>query len=195
VAGPPTCSAAGSARRARDGQDRRQTRDPVGAALALGALAFKEKLSGPSGWRAHVSHRLEALELVLRLARSPRRCGLAFVGISVYWLGDIACLWSALHAFDVRTPPVAQLVVGYATGYAITRRALPLGGAGIVEALLPFALGWVEIPLAPALLAVVAYRAINLWLPMVPALASLPALRRIEQRPSGRAGYRPARSR
>ena len=159
---------------------------PVGAVLALGALAFKEKLSGRSGWRAHVGHQLEALELVLRLARSPRRYGLAFVGIVFYWLGDVACLWSALHAFDVQTPPVAQLVVGYATGYAITRRALPLGGAGVVEALLPFSLGWVKIPLAPALLAVLACRVINLWLPMLPALASLPELRRLERRPSAR---------
>src|SRR5438477_109921 len=70
-------------------------------------------------------------------------------------------------------------VLGPATGYALTRRALPLGGAGVVEALLPFALGWVRIALPPALLAVFAYRLINLWLPMIPALAGLPTLRRL----------------
>lgn len=59
---------------------------------------------------------------------------------------------------------------------------MPLGGAGIVEALLPFALGWVAIERTPALLAVAAYRLINLWLPMIPALAGIPALRRIERR-------------
>jgi uncharacterized membrane protein YbhN (UPF0104 family) len=169
---------------------------PAGAAVALTALAFKSKLTGSSGWRAKVRHSLEALELVLRLARSPQRYGLAFVGISLYWLGDVACLWSALHAFSVTTPPVAQLIVGYATGYAITRRALPLGGAGVVEALLPFALGWVKIALAPALLAVVAYRLINLWLPMLPALAGLPALGRLERSPRSRvtpSGRAPAR--
>jgi uncharacterized membrane protein YbhN (UPF0104 family) len=157
---------------------------PAGAALALTALAFKDKLSGRRGWRARVGDALEALALVLRLARSPRRYGLAFVGIIFYWLGDIGCLWAALNAFNAHTPPVAQLIIGYATGYAITRRALPLGGSGIVEALLPFALAWVKLPLAPALLAVFAYRLINLWLPMIPALVGLPALRRLE-RPSG----------
>jgi glycosyltransferase 2 family protein len=157
---------------------------PCGAALALTALRFRNKLSGRSGWRERVGHALDALELVLRLAGSPRRYGLAFVGIFLYWLGDISCLWAALHAFEVRTPPVAQLVIGYATGYAITRRALPLGGAGVVEALLPFALGWVGIALAPALVAVFAYRIANLWLPMIPALAGLPALGRIERRPA-----------
>jgi uncharacterized membrane protein YbhN (UPF0104 family) len=158
---------------------------PVGAALALSALAFKDKLAGHSGWRVSIGHAVQALELVLRLARSPGRYGLAFVGIFFYWLGDIACLWCALHTFAAHIP-VAQLIVGYATGYAITRRALPLGGAGVVEALLPFALSWVKVPLAPALLAVVVYRLINLWLPMLPALAGLPALRRLERQPRAR---------
>jgi glycosyltransferase 2 family protein len=162
---------------------------PCGAALALTALRFREQVSGRSGWRARIGHSLRALELVLRLAGSPRRYGLAFVGIFLYWLGDISCLWAALRAFEVRTPPVAQLIIGYATGYAITRRALPLGGAGIVEALLPFALGWVGITLAPALVAVFAYRIANLWLPMIPALAGLPALGRIERRAAPRAGH------
>jgi uncharacterized membrane protein YbhN (UPF0104 family) len=159
---------------------------PAGAVVALSALAFKGRLSGRTGWRARIGHALEALELVLRLARSPRKYALAFVGMSFYWLGDIACLWSALHAFAVHTPPVAQLIIGYATGYAITRRALPLGGAGVVEALLPFALGWVTIELAPAFAAVLAYRLINLWLPMVPALAGIPSLRRLERRQTTR---------
>jgi uncharacterized membrane protein YbhN (UPF0104 family) len=154
---------------------------PVGAVLALSALRFSGRLEGGSGLRARLGHALRALELVLRLGRSPRRYGLAFLGMFLYWLGDISCLWATLHAFEAQTPPVAQLVVGYATGYAVTRRALPLGGAGLVEALLPFALGWVGIALAPALLAVVAYRLINLWLPMVPALAGLPSLRRLER--------------
>jgi uncharacterized membrane protein YbhN (UPF0104 family) len=163
---------------------------PLGAAFALTALHFKGKLSGRTGWRARIGTALRALELVLRLARSPWRHGLAFVGISLYWLGDIACLWAALHAFEAHTPPVAQLIVGYATGYAITRRALPLGGAGIVEALLPFALGWVGIALAPALVAVFAYRLTNLWLPMIPALLGIPTLRRLERPPAPQARHR-----
>ncbi|MFL5959395.1 MAG: lysylphosphatidylglycerol synthase domain-containing protein [Gaiellaceae bacterium] len=159
---------------------------PVGAVLALTAVRFRRQLEGRSRVRRHIGHALRALELVLRIARAPLRHGLAFVGMSLYWIGDIACLWATLHAFEATTPPVSQLVVGYATGYAITRRALPLGGAGVVEALLPVALGWVKIPLAPSLLAVVAYRTINLWLPMLAALAGLPSLRRLERSGRGR---------
>src|SRR5207244_8179682 len=113
--------------------------------------------------------------------KRPARGAVAFLGIGCYWLGDIFCLWATLHGFSAHTPPIASLVVGYATGYALTRRALPLGGAGIVEALLPFALGWVAIARTPALLAVAFYRIVNLWLPLVPALAGIPSLRRLEQ--------------
>jgi uncharacterized membrane protein YbhN (UPF0104 family) len=154
---------------------------PAGAAIAFSALAVKDRLDGRSGLRAQIGHALRALELVLKLGRSPQQYGLAFAGIVVYWLGDISCLWATLHAFDGHTPPVAQLIIGYSTGYSVTRRALPLGGAGVVEALLPFSLHWVGTPLATALLGVLAYRLINLWLPMIPALAGLPTLRRLER--------------
>ena len=111
------------------------------------------------------------------LAGQPRN--LTWAAMAAYWLGDMACLWACLRAFGVQLS-VPALIVAYATGYAMTRRTLPLGGAGIVEALLPFALLWGGSPLAAAVLAVFAYRVFNLWLPLLPALASLPTLRRLE---------------
>jgi uncharacterized membrane protein YbhN (UPF0104 family) len=159
---------------------------PVGAAIALTALRHRRALEGRSGWRAGLAHALAAVDLVLRMLRAPRSYGLAFLGIGLYWAGDVFCLWATLHAFFAHPPPLAELLLGYATGYAITRRALPLGGAGVVEALLPFALGWVGIALPQALLAVAAYRIINLWLPMIPALAAIPALAQLEAQPASR---------
>jgi uncharacterized membrane protein YbhN (UPF0104 family) len=154
---------------------------PIGAALALTGLRHRDRVAA---WRyvgSPLAHGLHALGLVLGILLSPRRHGLAFAGTLAYWGGDIFCLWATLHAFSAKPPPVAQLVVGYATGYALTRRALPLGGAGVVEVLLPFSLEWLGIALAPALAAVFAYRLINLWLPIVPALAGLPTLRSLER--------------
>jgi uncharacterized membrane protein YbhN (UPF0104 family) len=155
---------------------------PVGTVLTLIALRYEEAVGRWPVIGKPLGQGLHAIRLVLGLLRAPRRHGLAFAGTFAYWAGDMFCLWSTLHAFSAHTPPVAQLIVGYSTGYAITRRALPLGGAGVVEALLPFALGWLDIRLAPALLAVFAYRLINLWLPIIPALAGLPTLRRLERR-------------
>jgi hypothetical protein len=169
---------------------------PVGAVLALTALRFQKRVARWPYVGGPLDHGLNALSLVLAILRAPQRHGLAIAGTVAYWGGDIFCLWSTLHAFSAHTPPVAQLVVGYATGYALTRRSLPLGGAGVVEALLPVSLGWLKIALAPALLAVFAYRVINLWLPIVPALAGLPTLRRLENAKRGsRTRARPRQAR
>ena len=72
-----------------------------------------------------------------------------------------------------REGAVAVITVGYATGYALARRALPLAGAGVVEGLMPFALTWVGFSFGASVLAVIAYRVFNLWLPMIPAVISL----------------------
>ncbi len=167
---------------------------PVGAVLALSALAAKRRVRRWPVIGRRICRNLESLELVLGLVRAPRRHGLALIGTVLYWSGDIFCLWSTLQAFSAHTPPVAQLIVGYSTGYALTRRALPLGGAGIVEALLPFALGWLKIALAPAVLAVFAYRLINLWLPLLPAVAGLPTVGRLEAASRRRARRRRPRT-
>jgi uncharacterized membrane protein YbhN (UPF0104 family) len=97
--------------------------------------------------------------------------------VLAYWGGDIFCLWATLHAFSAHTPPVAQLVVGYATGYAATRRSLPLGGAGATETLMTVALHWVGWPVPDALAAVVVYRFFNFVVPTVPALIVRPRVK------------------
>jgi uncharacterized membrane protein YbhN (UPF0104 family) len=104
--------------------------------------------------------------------------------MSLYWAGDISALWACLNAFSGR-PSVSALIVGYATGYALSRRTLPFAGAGAVEALLPFALTWVGVALAPALLAVAAYRVFNLWLPVIPGTPGLLVLKRRHRTASG----------
>jgi uncharacterized membrane protein YbhN (UPF0104 family) len=155
---------------------------PVGAAVALTALRFRDRVGRWPLVGKQLRRSLPSLQLVLGLIASPRHHGLALLGTLAYWAGDGFALWCALHAFSAHTPPTAQLVVAYATGYALSRRALPLGGAGVVEALLPFSLVWLKIAIVPAVLAVFAYRLVNLWLPIIPAFAGIPTLRRMEQR-------------
>ncbi len=153
---------------------------PLGFLAAILALAYRDRVAGRSGWRNIVSHALEGLYVVRRLAEQPREHVGAFLGTALYWLGDIACLWACLRAFH-ETPDLAALLIGYATGYALTRRTLPLGGAGSVEALVSFALAWTGVPLAAAVLGVCAYRVFNLWLPLLPAAIGLQHLRRWRQ--------------
>ena len=92
--------------------------------------------------------------------------------------GEILCLWAALMAFHARVG-VPVLIIGFATGYVLTRRSLPAGGAGISEVGLTFALYWLDVPFASALLGVLAYRAFNFWLALVPALAARGTMRTI----------------
>jgi hypothetical protein len=160
---------------------------PVGTALALLAVRYRKWLC--RGWLGKVvGPPLAALRVVGMIVAAPWRHGLAaFTGMAVYWAGEVFVLWVCLAVFTGHTPSVTAVVVGYATGYALTRRTLPLAGAGAVEALLPFALVWVGFGLAPAVLAVFFYRVFNLWLPLGPAAAGLYALRnRVPEASPGR---------
>jgi uncharacterized membrane protein YbhN (UPF0104 family) len=152
---------------------------PLGFIAAALALRYGHLLDGRRAWYKRLGAGFHALRMVIALAKQPAQHGHAFAGMALYWFGDLTCLWACLEAFRVELP-VPALIVAYATGYALSRRTLPLGGAGIVEALLPFALLWSGSPLASAVLAVFAYRFFNLWLPLLPALGSLPVLQRLE---------------
>ena len=123
------------------------------------------------------AHAVRGLSILRTMFTStPREHGLGLLGTAAYWAGDIACLWGALQVFGNPRLSVPALILGYATGYVLTRRSLPAGGAGLVEIALTFALHWVGFPFVRALLGVVVYRLFNLWLPILPALATLPAV-------------------
>jgi hypothetical protein len=154
---------------------------PVGTIVTLVLLRHRAWMRRGGRVRKAISRFLEAVVRLARLFVPPRLSGLgAAAGMSLYWAGDIFALWACLAAFSGR-PSVSALIVGYATGYALSRRTLPYAGAGAVEALLPFALTWVGVALAPALLSVFAYRVFNLWLPVLPATPGLLVLKRRHQ--------------
>jgi uncharacterized membrane protein YbhN (UPF0104 family) len=153
------------------------------AALWVSSPRRADRLSDPGkGGRVRQSfaHLVAGIVKLRFLLARPRLYGFGVVGVSLYWAGDIACLWAALKIYntEISTP---ALILAYATGYVLTRRSLPAGGAGVVEVLMTFALVWVGVPLAPALLGVITYRVFNFWLPVIPALAALPAVRRMRQ--------------
>jgi uncharacterized membrane protein YbhN (UPF0104 family) len=150
---------------------------PLGFICAFAALAIRHRIRDEGGWRALVGHALDAVHMLKKLTSQDAKHGGALFGTTLYWAADVGCLWAALRAFH-DSPDLAALVIGYATGYALTRRTLPLGGAGAVEALVSFALAWTGIPLAKAVLAVCAYRVFNLWLPLLPAAIGLRHLKR-----------------
>lgn len=116
-----------------------------------------------------------------RLLSSPREHGLGVLGNAIYWGGDIACLWAALQIVDLHIS-LSMLVLTYSGGYVLTRRSLPAGGAGVVEAALTLALVWTGLPWARSLVAVVIYRLFNFWFPILPALLLMPSIKELRQR-------------
>jgi uncharacterized membrane protein YbhN (UPF0104 family) len=150
---------------------------PAGALLAVALMPHRKRFDDRRGWRGMLAIFLDGLGILKGLAAQPRQGFLALLGMTLYWAGDAFCLWACLYGFLGHPLPVLPFIVGYATGYALSRRTLPLAGAGVVEALLPFALLWVSLPLAAGMLAVLAYRFFNLWLPLVPAVVGFRRIR------------------
>jgi len=152
---------------------------PVGALIALWLLRHRRALATRDGWRARLAHGLDGIAHTVELVRDRRAAAFALLGMAIYWAGDIFVLWACLAVFWPHgTPSVTLIVLGYASGYALTRRSLPLAGAGAVETMLPFALMWTGITLPAAIVCVFLYRLFNLWLPLVPAAAAVFVLRR-----------------
>jgi uncharacterized membrane protein YbhN (UPF0104 family) len=156
---------------------------PLGTILAVWLLAKYRKSGHPKTWWTPLRKNLDAIDGLLALLNSWRRAPVAMTGMIIYWAGEIAALGLCIDVFGHRRGAIAVIIVGYATGYALARRALPLAGAGVVEGLMPFALNWVGFPLAASILAVISYRVFNLWLPMIPAVISLRHLEREDQQP------------
>jgi len=145
---------------------------PLGAAITISLLVWRDRLPAKGRiWRP-VHRFLDALAAMLEMVRRPRGA-LAAGGMALYWAADIASLGACIAFVQHSVPPAAVLIVGYATGYALTRRSLPLAGAGAAEALMPFAMHWMNMALTVAVLGVCIYRLCNLWLPLAPAIVSL----------------------
>ena len=133
------------------------------------------------GWRRVLADAVAGASYVRQLLVNPREHGLGVAGNILYWAGDLCCLWSALALCGVELS-LSKLVLAYTGGYVLTRRALPAGGAGLVEVALTFGIVAMGAHLVPTLVAVVIYRLFNFWLPIVPALALMPAVRELRER-------------
>ncbi len=135
---------------------------PAGTALAAAAYVL---LAPRLRARGILTSRLRAVlqggEILAAQGSRPVRALSAIAGMTLYWAAEIAALWASLRAFglDASTPVV---LVGYATGYVLTPRGLPLAGAGIAEVLVPIALRWLGVPLAVAVPAAFAAEATRL---------------------------------
>jgi putative heme transporter len=108
----------------------------------------------------------------LAIVRSHDRTWLAAVPA---WGFDIATLWASFRAFG-HSPPAAVLIMGYYVGTLANTLPLP-GGIGGVEGGMIGAFVGFGVHASMAVLAVLAYRTISYWLPLLPEGVSYLRLR------------------
>jgi putative heme transporter len=102
-----------------------------------------------------------------------RRAHPALLGAVAWWAFDLGVLVTMLRAFGVKLPIVA-VVLAYFLGTLLNVVPVPGSLSGGLAGFL-IALGS---PVGGAIAAVLAYRAIAVWLPAVPGLVSLGSLRK-----------------
>jgi uncharacterized membrane protein YbhN (UPF0104 family) len=156
---------------------------PIGCLLALAAVTYiRSPGSAAEGLLRRVAGiTLDALAMLREQVRHPLRNRAAWAGIVLHWAGDLAIMWAALRCLGLQ-PPLAPIILGYATGYVFSPRSLPLAGVGVTEALMPLALSWVGITLAHAVVAVFLYRGARLLVAVPPALIARPDVQRLMMR-------------
>jgi uncharacterized membrane protein YbhN (UPF0104 family) len=125
--------------------------------------------------RALVGGTAEAVEIV----RS--RNALVIVGAVGYWAFDNAVLWAAFHAFGA-SPALTVILMGYLIGQLGGLLPLP-GGIGGIDGGLLGTLVVYGAPAASAAAAVLAYRVILFWLPLIVGGIAFASLRRGLNRP------------
>jgi uncharacterized protein (TIRG00374 family) len=133
----------------------------------------------------------EGITTALEIVRHPRP---GLLGALVYWAFDIATLWAGFRAFGA-SPPIAVVVMAYFLGQLANAIPLP-GGIGGVEGGMIGSFIAFGVSGSVAVLAVLAYRLISFWLPILPGSVAYFQLRRTVARWKGsdRSAPGPARS-
>jgi uncharacterized protein (TIRG00374 family) len=120
--------------------------------------------------RALINGTEEAIEIIRR--RDP----LVLAGAVGYWAFDNAVLWATFHAFG-EAPPLTVILMGYLIGQLGGLLPLPGGVGGIDGGLLGASVVF-GAPAAASAAAVLAYRVILFWLPLIVGGIAFLSLRR-----------------
>jgi uncharacterized membrane protein YbhN (UPF0104 family) len=149
----------------------------LAVALAFGRRPRPEIEAGADANGRGLASRLRSgarliADAVRDAARLVRLGDPRLAGAFAYWVFDAAVLWAMLHAFG-SPPALAIVALAYFVGQIAN--TLPIPGSvstGIAGVLIAFG-----VPVELALPAVLAYRAVSVWLPAPVAIAAVPGLR------------------
>jgi uncharacterized membrane protein YbhN (UPF0104 family) len=162
----------------------------VAAALSIAAVAALPRIGpgeqpGPDASRSRrwvAATRRAVIDGTVEAGKILRAGRLGVIGGSIgYWAFDNAVIWATFHAFGV-SPPLTVILMGYLIGQLGGLLPIPGGVGGIDLGLIGCLIAY-GAPAAPTAAAVLAYRIILFWLPLVLGGVAFEMLRR--DMPSG----------
>lgn len=129
-------------------------------------------------WRRLLAAAIDALDDGVREAGRVlrRRDWRVIAGSFGYWAFDNAVLWACFHAFG-ESPAITLVLMAYLLGQLGGLLPIP-GGVGGIDGGLIGALVVFGLPAAASAAAVVAYRVILFWIPLLLGAAAFAALRK-----------------
>jgi uncharacterized protein (TIRG00374 family) len=105
----------------------------------------------------------EGIVTALRLLAHPRP---GLLGAVAYWGFDMAVLWASFHAFG-SAPAIPVVIMGYFVGQLGNTLPIPGGVGGVEGGMIGAFIGF-GVSGGLAVLAVLTYRLISYWLPLIP---------------------------
>jgi uncharacterized protein (TIRG00374 family) len=109
--------------------------------------------------------------------RHPSSGASAIAGAVGYWLGMLGILWASFHAYGGGVP-FGVVVMGFFVGMVANLAPSPAAGVGTLDAGLIGAFLLFDIPSDTVFPAVLTFRLVGFWLPIVPGVIAYFALRR-----------------
>ena len=156
----------------------------IGAVLVVPRFGPGRPVAGDAGRTRKALHEVRKALVggtaeAVQIVRS--RNLLVIAGSLGYWAWDNAVLWATFHAFGV-APPITVILLGYLIGQLGGLLPIPggLGGidGGLIGTLIVFGA-----PAAATVAAVLVYRVILFWLPLLMGAVAFISLRRGLNRP------------
>ncbi len=111
------------------------------------------------------------------IARTPSKLVALFLGSSIVTLSYVAAMVASLEAFGSDLP-IATAVIVYLAGAAVSTAAPTPGGIGATEAALVAGFSAVGVEASTAFAAVLLFRLVTFWLPILPGWMALLHLQR-----------------
>jgi uncharacterized membrane protein YbhN (UPF0104 family) len=113
----------------------------------------------------------------LAYLRYPRSGARAIAGALGYWAGMVGILWASFHAYGGGVP-LGVVVQGFFVGMAANLAPSPAAGVGTLDAGLIGAFLLFDIPTEIVFPAVLTFRLVGFWLPIIPGVIAYFQLRR-----------------